>query len=143
MAIRQRLFNWTHSWTVHSGIVSGIWPLFSRLQSKSSPEHAQREGHVLVSAPDPRRSLRNRRKTTAKPAKLRGCVEDHIFSGHTTERTTLVVEAPPIQRARNHCPDNNKKKIPNLVFVSTVDPYIQSFVDLRTVDETCKRKTFF
>lgn len=84
-----RLFNWTHSWTVHSGIVSGIRPLFSRLQSKSSPEHAQGGGHVLVLAPDPRCRLRNSRKNTANLAKLRGCVQDHIFSGHTREHPTF------------------------------------------------------
>ena len=73
------LCSWTHSWTVHSGIVFGIWPLFSRLQSTSSPEHAQGGGHVPAWAPHPRCILRESRKITANPANLRGCGEDHIL----------------------------------------------------------------
>ena len=76
----KRLCNRTHSWTVHSGIVFGIWPLLSRLQSTSSPEHAQGGGHVPAWAPHPRCSLRESRKITANPANPRGCGEDRILN---------------------------------------------------------------
>lgn len=76
--MRMSPFNWTHSWTVHSGMVSGNWPLLSRLQSKSSPKHAQGGGHVLVFAADAHWSLNASRKTPAKLAKLRAFPEEHI-----------------------------------------------------------------
>lgn len=81
-AIRKAVINKprrTHSWTVHSGILSGICPLFSRLQSSSSPEHTQGEGQVLTVAPEANRSPQKIDRTTAKPTKLRGCVEERIF----------------------------------------------------------------
>lgn len=82
----------THSWIVHSGIHSGICPLFSRLQSSSSPEHTQGEGQVLTVAAEAHWSPQNSDRTTAKPAKLRGCVEEPIFSSRYPDEE--------IQRAR-------------------------------------------
>lgn len=70
--------------------MSGIWPLFSRLQSKSSPEQAQGGGHVRALAADPRCSLRNTTRNTANPARVRGCGEERIFSGHTGEQPSLA-----------------------------------------------------
>lgn len=138
----QRLFNWTHSWTVHSGIVSGIWPLFTRLQSKSSPIHTQGGGHVLVLAPHPRCSLKNRIKTTANLAKLRACVEEHIFLA-TQENTPLQFY---LQMKRNQSKDweitNTNPKI-WCWLISTVDPYIQSLAVPRIEDVKCKRKALF
>lgn len=69
----------THSWIVHSGILSGICPLFSRLQSSSSPEHTQGDGQVLTAAPDAHWSPPKIDRITAKPTKLRGCVKERIF----------------------------------------------------------------
>lgn len=70
---------WTHRWTVHSGIDSGICPFFSRLQSTSSPEHTQGGGQVVVVAPDPNSIPQKSNRTTGKPAKLQSCVEERIF----------------------------------------------------------------
>lgn len=73
--------NRTHSWTVHSGNVSGIWPSLSRLQSTRSPEQKQKGRHVLESALHLRWSVaQNIANTTTEPAWVRACVERSIFS---------------------------------------------------------------
>lgn len=104
------VLNWTHSWTVHSGIVWGIWPLFSRLQSTSSPKHTQGGGHVLALAPDPRCALKTSRTTTANFAKLRSCVAEHIFSGHTREQPFCSLYLQP--QAKNPKRDKSAGTIP-------------------------------
>ena len=99
----KRLCNRTHSWTVHSGIVFGIWPLLSRLQSTSSPEHAQGGGHVPAWAPHPRCSLRESRKITANPANPRGCGEDRILNlSRERERTPLFGRIFEMKRHQFH-----------------------------------------
>ena len=153
------LCSWTHSWTVHSGIVFGIWPLFSRLQSTSSPEHAQGGGHVPAWAPHPRCSLRESRKITANPANLRGCGEDHIlfyfFSWPLTRererererentplRSDLRMKRHQFHRVRSH--QKTHKTIPNLLpLTAAAAPYIQSEAAVRTVEEKRNRKALF
>ena len=149
----KRLCNRTHSWTVHSGIVFGIWPLLSRLQSTSSPEHAQGGGHVPAWAPHPRCSLRESRKITANPANPRGCGEDRILNlSRERERTPLFgrifeMKRHQFHRARREVTTHthtHTKKIPNLLpLTAAADAYIQSVAVVRAAGEKGDRKALF
>lgn len=121
--LNKRHRKWTHSWTVHSGILSGIWPLFSRLQSTSSSEHEQGGGHVRVSAPHPRCwRLENSATTTMKPARMRGCcVEKRIFyptqppAKHERKKNPSGGDDKSKRRRNHQCKKNNKKN-PQICF---------------------------
>lgn len=101
--------NGTHSCTVHSGIRSGMWPLLRRLQSTSSPKHAHGAGHVRVSAPHPRCSVKTSRKRRKNFTKL---PEEHIFPRREQQSNPPIwINLQPQERQSTErwCRGRNKK----------------------------------
>lgn len=87
-----------------------MWPLLRRLQSTSSPKHAHGAGHVRVSAPHPRCSVKTSRKRRKNFTKL---PEEHIFPRREQQSNPPIwINLQPQERQSTErwCRGRNKQK---------------------------------